>query len=394
MKQRSICIFIFIISLSLCFLPITATAQSPAATLTIDGMLVGTFSSVQAAVDEIDLNTGTNFIVEIAEGTVSDPLNILQLPGKNVVIRPRAGASVVFTNTITIDGNGNLNSPETLLIQGFTFEFSSGTYENCIYFNFITPRVGYCYPHNITINGCNFKGVFDRTVAVQSVPNGSRNIAIMNCTATDMHSLAQLKAVAGYAFIQNCTLSNSNGGVNFYGPGNLIIDSCKFDVVGYAVRSGQGSGVISNLGSVVINNSKLNSNSAEDGTIVLRGDSTNNINIVHSDIKNSNEDGAYLQNLNSGSHSLYDIDIVESNVTGSIMGINPSTITIIDDPNVKNGPVNINGNDEPDDLISLIRTLIRMVFVLLIVIVVFVISVIVMGILVVVAIINWIRNLV
>mgnify|MGYP000868878143 FL=1 len=357
-------IYIMLIA-CLCFLPICTFAASPPATVTIDGTLDGTYASVQAAVDAIGPATGTNFVVEIAEGIVSDPLNILQLPGKNVVIRPQAGASVTFTNTITIDGNGNLASPETLLIQGLTFDFSEGTLNNCIDFNLLPSRVGHCYPHNVTINGCTFKGVFNEVVAVQSIPGGMRNIAIINCTATDMHSLAQLKAVSGYAFIQNCTLSNSAGGVNFYGPGNLIIDSCNLEAVNYAVRSGQGSGTISTLGSVNINNSILNSNSLGDGTIILRGDSTNNVNIVHSNITNGNPGGPVLQNLNAASVLLYEIDVVESNLTGQITGIDQSTITTIDDPNVPNGPVCITSGSD-NVLIPSIAILVALILILMI----------------------------
>ena len=363
MKQKLIKFFILI--MCLCCLQITAFAASPVATLTADGVPIGTYSTVQAAVDAVTLTAGSNFTIEIAEGTVTDPLNISQQPNKNVVLRPQSGASVVFTNTITIDGNGNLNSPETLLIQGFSFDLTSGTPANCIYFNLIPPRVGYCYPHNITINGCSFKGVFDTTVAVQSVTAGSKNISIINCTAADMHSLAQLKAISGYAFIQNCILSNSSGGVNFYGVGDLVIDSCKFDVEGYAARSGQGSGVISNTGSVTINNSVLNSKSMDVGTIVLRGDSTNKINILHSNITNANADGAFIENLNPASEAQYNIDIVESNVKGKITGINLSTITTIDDPKVQNGPVCIN-NYSINNLIHLIMFL-SLVIILLIV---------------------------
>lgn len=374
MKLRKANIFPLIMCLCflcVCFMPLTTFAASSSATLTVDGVLIGTFASVQQAVDLVETTPGSNFVIEVAEGTVSDPLNILQIPNKNVVLRPQAGATVTFTNTITIDGNGNLNSPETLLIEGFNFDFTAGTPVECIYFNLIPPRVGFCYPHNITINGCNFKGVFGTTVVVQSVTGGSRNIAIMNCTASDVHSLAQLKAVAGYAFIQNCIVSNSaEGGVNFYGPGDLIIDSCKFDVANYAVRSGQGAGVISNLGSVTVNNSILNSSSASDGTIVLRGDSTSNINIVHSNITNTNPAGAAIQNLNGASVDLYDIDIVESNITGQIMGINLSTITTIDDPNVPNGPVSVIEPIEPDnpfrDLLLLILSIPILVIILVI----------------------------
>lgn len=356
MKLKNIRILFSVICacfLFLALLPMTVLADSPAATLTADGVLVGNYPSVQAAVDAVTGTAGTDFVIEVAAGTVTDPLNITQQPNKNLVLRPQAGATVTFTNTITIDGNGNLLNTETLLIQGFIFDFTAGSPENCIYFNLIPPHVGFAYPHNVTINGCTFRGVFGTTVAVQSIPGGMRNIAIINCTATDMHSLAQLKAVSGYAFIQNCILSNSDGGVNFYGTADLLVDSCKFDVVGYAVRSGQGAGVISDLGSVTINNSVLNSNSTEDGTVVLRGDSTKNIRIIHSNLTNASAGGEILQNLNMGSIDLYDINVVESNLNGLVAAINPSTINTIDDPNVENGPVCITGNGSNNGSIAL-----------------------------------------
>jgi len=370
MKHKFIYISAFILILFI--LPFTASAQSPEATLTIDGVLFDTFPSVQEAVDAVTANPGTNFIIEVAAGTVSDPLNITQQPNKNVVLKPQTGASVTFTNTITIDGNGNLASPETLLIQGFIFDFTSDTSpDECIYFNLIPPRVGFCYPHNITINGCTFRGIFDKTVAVQSIPGGSRNIAIMNSTATDMHSLAQLKAVSGYAFIQNCVVNNADGGVNFYGTGNLIVDSCNFNVVGYAVRSGQSAGAIQNVGSVSVNNSILNSNSASVATIVLRGDSTSNINIIHSNLTNANATGSVIENLNGASVDLYNIDIVESNITGPITNINPTTIKTIDDPNVENGPINIT-NGSNSVLIAVIVVLSILLIILLLAFLIFI----------------------
>ncbi|RXE57601.1 hypothetical protein [Acetivibrio mesophilus] len=364
-------IFLLLLTMIIC-LPILSTnvyADSPPATLTVDGVLIGSYPSVQAAVDAVVTTIGSNFVIEIAAGTVTDQLNIAQQPNKNVVVKPQPGATVTFKNTIVVDGNGNLNSPETLLIQGLNFDLSSGTPENCIHFNLIPPRVGYCYPHNVTINGCTFKGVLGTTVAVQSVGGGSRNIAILNCTATNMHSLAQFRAVSGYAFVQNCTLSNSENGVNFYGPGNLVIDSNKLEVQGYAVRSGQSSGSIITTGSVTINNSILKSDSTEDGTLVLRGDSTNNIIIIHSTITNANVNGAGIQNLNEASEGLYKIDIVESDINGHITGIIPSTIAVIDDPNVPNGPVSINGNGSDDNILSqILRIILTILLIILLII--------------------------
>lgn len=371
MKLKNV-ISVLFFSFLLCFLPSKAVTLLPAATLTVDGMLVGNYSSVQQALDRVAATKGKNFIVEIAEGTVLDPINILQQPNKNIVLRPQSGATVVFKNTITVDGNGNLNSSETLLIQGFTFDFTSGRFANCIDLNSIPTRVGLSYSHNVALNGCTFKGIFGATVAVQSAPGGSRNISITNCTATNMHSLAQLKAVSGYAAIQNCTVSNAGSGVNFHGAGDLMVDGCRFDVEGYAVRSGQSAGIISGIGSVIINNSVLTSSSADVGTVVLRGNSANNINIVHSNITNTSPTGAAIQNLNMAGVGLYKIGIAESNLSGQVNGIDTLTITTTDDPNVQNGPVCITNNENDDDpndtlILAIMIVAIIILFVLIII---------------------------
>lgn len=347
MKRKILCVLSsLLLTICLCFVPFNSAAASPEATLSIDGGTPVPYPSVQAAVDAVAAApSGTDFVIEIAEGTVDEVLNILQQPDKNVVIKPQPGATVTFTNTIVIDGNGNLLGSDTLLIQGLNFDLSSGTPENCIDFTHVPSKIGNVYPHNITINGCTFKGVFDKTVAVQSDGGGSRNIAIMNCTADTMHSLAQPKAVSGYMFVQNCTLTNSSGGVNFYGIGDLTIDSCNFNVEEYAVRSGQSSGAEQTVGSVNINNSVLNSKSPTVGTVVLRVTSTDNINIIHSDLTNTSG-GPVLQNLNTTKPDRYKIDVVESNLDGQIADINTATITTIDDPNVENGPVCINVNPD------------------------------------------------
>ena len=343
MKKKIIyIIFIFIAFL---LIPTKVHAASPEATLTSDGVLVGNYASVQEAVNAITMTAGSNFVVEIAAGEVSDPLKILQIANKSVVVRPQVYGTVTFTNTITIDGNGNLASPETLLLEGLIFDFSAGTFAECIYFNLIPPRVGFVYAHNVTINGCTFMGVLDQTVAVQSIPGGMRNISIMNSTATNMHSLLQVKAVSGYMFVQNVTLDNSTNGINFYGTANLFIDSSNLNVTGYAVRSGQGAGVITNTGSVTINNSILTSNTMTDGTVVLRGDTTSNVSIIHSNVSNNAGAGApAVQNLNAASVNLYNLKIVESNINGEIENIS-KTIRIVDDPNVENGPICVNNNN-------------------------------------------------
>lgn len=351
-------------------IPNKVSADSPPATLRVDGDPPVPFNSVQDAIDAIEFEVGTEFLIEIAEGTVTDALNILQHQDKNVYIRPQSGATVVVTNTITIDGNGKLNNSEYVVIENIIFDFTDDSSPpECIYLNLVPGRVGNSYTHNVIVNACTFRGIYGKTVAVRSTTGGMRNLSIMNSTATDMHSLAQLRALSGYAFIQNVTLRNSGGGVNFFGAEpDLYVDSCDFEVTEYAVRSGQTSGSIRFTGSVNINNSILKSNSPTVGTIVLRGDSTNNINIIHSNIINNAPNGPFIQNENEFSIYSYDIDIVESNVTGQIDLIATATITWIDAPNVKNGPICLqdsNGNGDNNHDIGIITMLLTIILAVL-----------------------------
>ena len=341
MKLKKIPIFILIICL--CFLPIKVFAASPEATLYIDGVFSATYPSVGDAVAAYNAAPpGTDFVIEVAAGTVSDAVGIIQQPNKNLVLRPQPGATVTFTNTITIDGNGNLNNPETLLIEGFIFDFSDpATPAECINIGKVTVNANHTYAHNVTINGCTFIGRYDQVVALQSISapySGMKNISIMNSTATDMHSLAQLKAASGYVFIQNCTLTNTSEGVNIFGTADLFVDSCNFEVTGYAVRSGQTGSPIVADGSININNSVLTSSSVDRGTVVLRS-GPSNINIIHSNLTNT-AGGPVIENTNAAQDQ-YVIDIVETNLDGGIVDIDPATIRIIDAPNVENGPISV-----------------------------------------------------
>ena len=159
--------------------------------------------------------------------------------------------------------------------------------------------------------------------------------------------------------------------MNYYGEeGNLVVDSCKLDVTNYAVRSGQdNSDPVVDTGSVTINNSILNSTSPTIGSVVLRGGSTSNIYILHSNITNADPAGSVLQNLNEGYEDDYNIKLVESNLASEqITGIDLQAIDTIDDPNVPNGPVNITGNGPDTTQIFLIAFLAVVIVVLLIII--------------------------
>lgn len=351
MKKKVILIISMMMTMLIFFMPIKAIAASPAATLTIDGGVPINCTSVQDAVDRVEKSTiGSNFVIEVAAGTVSDEIKIEQQIGKNLTIQPQQNAVVTFTNTISIDGMTHFYDAAGVLLQGLNFDMTKSSSDNCINLTLFVDTRNHHYCHNITVNNCHFKGLKGTTVGVQSSAGGMRNIAITNCTATGMHSLAQLKAVSGYALVQNCILTNSEGGVNFYGPASLVIDNCQFSVDNYAVRSGQSgtTGKSKNDGSVIINNSILQSSLDKDGLVVLRNDSSENISIAHSILKANAENGIVIQNLTADNTSSYRISISESDYWGDFKDINDKTIRVIDDPEVPNGPIHLSPQPEPD----------------------------------------------
>lgn len=320
------------------------------ATLYVDNNLEGKkYPGPQEAVDAVTTaTTGTDFVIKIAAGTYKDKLEIIQQAGKNVTICPADGAKVIFKNTISIDGNGKYYFAEKLKIKNIEFDMtwltstnvtpliskSVATEVRCIDTEYLRlAPAQYVYGHNITIDGCIFRGpeaaVGKDIVAIKTKGAGTRNLSILNCEAYNMHSLVQAVSVMGL-LVDHCKVRNSSGGVNHYGitekevtptpdGGTEVneipttISYCDFEVDGYAVRSGQGSGTPKKDDTLSIKNCIFKTNGSEDkGSIILRGDTAAKVKITECSI--TNNDGVVIQSL--GNEKMLSITITDCNTTG------------------------------------------------------------------------------
>ena len=100
-------------------------------------------------------------------------------------------------------------------------------------------------------------------------------MTISGCEATaQAHSLCQLKGVDG-VLVEKCEVLSKNG-LNFNNSDNVVVDACKVDVKGYAVRFGESSGGSGAAETYTIKNCELKSaNDDGDATIILRGTADN-----------------------------------------------------------------------------------------------------------------------
>jgi len=199
------------------------------------------FDTLQAAIDACVI--GDNTITLIAD--VDGDAKVTQKDGVNIVIN---GQGKTFTGVLTVFGNGRHAGTETLTIKNIVFQAVDGE-DSCIVSPDRTVNNLYSYSHNVTVEGCNFKGSETdplKAAAVRHEDGGDKNWTIKDCTVdANMHSLIQTNNVNGKLVIDNCEVYSKNG-ANLNSCTNVEIKNSTFDVKGYAVRTGVSSG--GNLG--------------------------------------------------------------------------------------------------------------------------------------------------
>lgn len=187
-------------------------------------------------------------VIKVSPGDYgTESIDIIQRDGVNITLE--AAGDVVLSNQIKIDGSGRYYGNETLIIRGFTFDFSNVNADIITTCNI--ESTGYVYAHNIYVEDCMFVGN-NQTVAVRaSASGGHRNIQITDCIGRNLHSLAQLTNVNG-VIVKNCSVSGGESGLNLQNSTEITIINSTVDGTNYGVRTGQGSG--SNESTMVIAN--------------------------------------------------------------------------------------------------------------------------------------------
>jgi len=243
------------------------------------------FRRIQDAIDSAD----NNDTVIVAEGVYTgDPNNRdLHLDGKTITIRSTdPNDPNVVTNTI-IDPNG----------AGRGFYFHSGEDANCI-ISGLTIRNGstggkgggiFCYNSSPTIANCvisgNHAGTYGGAIFCQSSsPQFISCIITGNSAGWDGGALECWEGMPDFT---NCIIADNNamsgygGGIDCYSNGDVTLTNCTL------VKNSASSGgaVYCWASNVVVNNSIVWANEADDGSQVVL-DATSNVSISYSDVEN------------------------------------------------------------------------------------------------------------
>ncbi len=221
-------------------------------TVTHDGVQIYPFASVakigevgyptlQLAVDAAYTMTGDvtiNLVADITEYAL-----VKQKENLNLTIDGKDGEeNHKIIGQIFIDGMGRNTGAETLTITNVKFEagnFYSGTDAFVNVPSTKTTGTPWYdknhnnHAHNITVSNCTFTGAENTNTAVairtNSGTDGSTNLTFVNNTAANLHSFAQLTAVAGMSITGN-VVSATGSFVNISGgnEGDAIFSGNKF----------------------------------------------------------------------------------------------------------------------------------------------------------------------
>ena len=187
--------------------------------------IVNNLNELQAALDAATTGTTTIYLGKDIEGDVVD----FQKADRNIVIE---GGNNKYNGTIKIHTGSNYNNG-TIKIQNVAFETSKAS------LNFIMPNevgTGLRYPNNVTVEKCTFTatGAAENTaVGVQA--KAVRNLQIIDCTATGLHSLLQAQSCDEEVLVKDCTINGKNG-IAFKQVKEAVVENTTITATGYGIR--------------------------------------------------------------------------------------------------------------------------------------------------------------
>ena len=192
--------------------------------LIVDGVEVAASKATLQA--QLDKNA-TN--IEIVCDITGD-VTVTQKEGVNVVIN---GNGNKFDGTIYIYGQARHDGKETLTIKNINF--ASDEAKDFISSN--STESDKRYAHNVTVENCSFTGA-EGYVSVGMRYRQTYNMKVINCTATNLHSLMQTTGGVGIT-VSEVTLNACKNGMSFGTTDNVVVKDSTINSVGdygYGVR--------------------------------------------------------------------------------------------------------------------------------------------------------------
>lgn len=240
------------------------------------------FRRIQDAID----TTIDDDIVEIQAGIYTGPGNYDLDPG---------GLAITIRSTDPNDPNVVVNTIIDPNKAGRGFYFHSGEDANCV-ISGLTIRNGYtggkgggifCYNSSPTIANCvisrNYAGMYGGAMFCQS--SSSQFISCIITSNTARWDGGALECWEGMPEFVNCIIADNNslggngGGIDCYSNGDVLLTNCTL-TKNYA---NSGGAVYSWASNVVVNNSIVWANEADDGSQVAI--TTGSVSISYSDVQ-------------------------------------------------------------------------------------------------------------
>ncbi len=191
------------------------------------------YETLQAAIDAVQNENTIDLLKECAEDVI-----VVQTPDIAFTID---GNYNTISGTITIDGKSAAYATAGLTIENVNFDATSINKDASINFGGTNDTR---YISNVTVKNCTFTGEGNVKVGIKSYTGGDKNLTITGCKATGMHSLAQLKNVAGVT-VTECNIEGKSG-ISLGASHDVVVSNCVMTLSNYGVRADaieEGAGV-------------------------------------------------------------------------------------------------------------------------------------------------------
>ena len=220
-NMAKILVFIVAIALAFSLIGVNAFAADATAVAKIGDVEYGTLqSAIDAAVD--------GDVIVLAQDCAEN-VTVAQAPDVKLTID---GSGYTLNGTITVDGKSARYATAGLTIKNVKFDAAGISADACIRLGAGTNTTR--YTNNVTVQDCTFTGTDNEKVAIKSYTGGDMNLTVTGCSATGMHSLAQLKNVIGVA-VSDCDATGKNG-ISLGASSGVVISNCDMVLSGYGVR--------------------------------------------------------------------------------------------------------------------------------------------------------------
>lgn len=161
---------------------------------------------------------------------IAGDVTILQQEGVNIVID---GNNYKWDGAVTINGDARYNGAETLTLKNINFVASEGK-------TFIEAPTKvnnrYNYSHNVTVENCTFSSETYNEEIVGIKLLTTYNAVVKNCTATNIHTLAQFQSVDNATVIENVKVVNCKNGISLGNMTSATINGAEISSKGYGIR--------------------------------------------------------------------------------------------------------------------------------------------------------------